>query len=115
MAEDGPLDPEVVGDHPQRPVADRVRAGGGDLGRQVDAVGARLGAGAASMRAASSSAPGPLTGPKAPGMEPASRRWRVRRRVSIPARPGSRCSCEEVAQAAAPTASCSGGAPARGR
>ncbi len=41
VAQDGAFDPEVVGDHPQRPVADGVRLGGGHLGRQVDAVGAR--------------------------------------------------------------------------
>ena len=47
---------------------------------------------AAVAMADSARAAGPLTGPNAAGMAPASRMWRVSRRVSMPASPGSRCS-----------------------
>ena len=80
VAQDRALDAEVVGDDVERRVgvADRVRLVGGDVGDEVDAVGRRAAAAAATRTAASSV-------PNAPGIAPCSRRWRVRRRVSMPA------------------------------
>ena len=84
VAQDRALDAEVVGDDPERRVlaADGVGLGGGDVGDEVDAVGAGLGAPRRHVTAVSSV-------PNAPGMAPASRRWRVSRRVSMPAMPGT--------------------------
>ena len=74
---------EVVGDDPAAARRRPCRARRGDLGDEVDAVGAGLGERGRLAASASSAVP------NAPGMAPASRRWRVRRRVSTPAMPGT--------------------------
>ena len=83
LGQDRPLDAEVVGHDPAGTVADGVGLGAGDQ-RRPGRVPSVPGSSAAACLSVASSAV-----PNAPGMAPASRRWRVRRRVSMPAMPGT--------------------------
>ena len=85
VAQDRALDAEVVGDDRARrrrlPSCTVYGSARGDLGDEVDAVGARLGRGRGAQRRP------PTAVPNAPGIAPVSRSSRVSRRVSMPAMP----------------------------
>ena len=101
LVEDRALDAEVVRDHEQARVvrAHRVGLGGRDLGDEIAPVGAAVGLGGREQRVA-------VGDTERPGIAPASRMWRVRRRVSMPGDPGNLVPIEIAAQTF-------GGAPAR--
>ena len=83
LAQHGLLDAEVVGHHPVRPVAPGEGGRSWSRRHQVDAVGGRGGAGRGHQVRLGRAVP------KAQGMDPGSRRWRVSRRVSMPVIPGT--------------------------
>ena len=104
------LDAEVVGDDPararRRPCRARCVVTVGD---QVDAVGARLGHAPPPSASTSSAVP------NAPGMAPASRRWRVSRRVSMPAMPGTPWRRRNASRSRVAAPAAAAGGPGRGR
>ena len=85
LVQDRGLDPEVEGDDApaRRCAGDEVRLGGGDLARRSRAVGSRP----PPPRPARSSLA--VAGAEGGGHGAVRRRWRVSRRVSMPAMPGS--------------------------